>query len=281
MSTTKTLRLAAMASIAALALTACGSDDGDAGDSSDAGGDSGGITIGIKFDQPGLGLKDGDTYKGMDVDVAKAVAEKLGFSEDQITWQESPSPQREQLLKTGQVDMVVATYSITDKRKEEVSFAGPYFVAGQSLLVTSDSDITGLNDTLDGKLVCSVTGSTSAQKIKDEVPGVELQEYETYSQCADLVANGTLDVLTTDDVILAGYANQDAYQGKLKLVGDTFSQENYGIGLPMGSDKCEDINGYIKDMWDDGTMEKIISDNLGDFAYNKELNPPEAGGNCT
>lgn len=277
MSTTTTLRLVAAGSIAALALTACGSDGG----SESGSGDGDGITIGIKFDQPGLGLKDGDTYKGMDVDVATAIAEKLGYDADQITWQEAPSPQREQLLKTGQVDMVVATYSITDKRKEEVSFAGPYFVAGQSLLVAADSDITGLNDTLDGKLVCSVTGSTSAQQIKDAVPGVELQEYETYSQCADLVANGTLDVLTTDDVILAGYANQAAYQGKLKLVGDTFSEEKYGIGLPKGSDQCEDINGYIKELWDDGTMEQIIADNLGDFDYNKELNPPEAGGNCT
>ena len=276
MSTTTTLRLVAAGSIAALALTACGSDGG----SESGSGDGDGITIGIKFDQPGLGLKDGDTYKGMDVDVATAIAEKLGYDADQITWQEAPSPQREQLLKTGQVDMVVATYSITDKRKEEVSFAGPYFVAGQSLLVGADSDITGLNDTLDGKLVCSVTGSTSAQQISDAVPGVELQEYETYSQCADLVANGTLDVLTTDDVILAGYANQEAYQGKLKLVGDTFSEEKYGIGLPMGSDQCEDINGYIKELWDDGTMEQIIADNLGDFAYNKDLNPPEAGGNC-
>lgn len=274
MSTTTTLRLAAAASIAALALTACGSDGG-------SGGDDDGITIGIKFDQPGLGLKDGDTYKGMDVDVATAIADKLGYSADQITWKESPSPQREQLLKTGQVDMIVATYSITDKRKEEVSFAGPYFVAGQSLLVAADSDITGLDDSLDGKLLCSVTGSTSAQKIKDEIPGVELQEYSTYSECAEQVANGSLDALTTDDVILAGYANQEAYQGKLKLVGDTFSEENYGVGLPKGSDKCEDINGYINDMWEDGTMEKIIADNLGDFAYNKELNPPEAGGNCT
>lgn len=276
MSTT-TLRVAALASIAALALTACGSDNGSGGDT----GDGEGLTIGIKFDQPGLGLKSGDSYTCMDVDVATAIAEKLGYSADQITWQESPSPQREQLLKTGQVDMVVATYSITDARKEEVSFAGPYFVAGQSLLVASDSDITGLDDSLDGKLLCSVTGSTSAQKIKDEIPGVELQEYSTYSECAEQVANGTLDALTTDDVILAGYANQEAYQGKLKLVGETFSEENYGIGLPKGSDQCEEINGFITELWDDGTMEQIIADNLGDFAYNQDLNPPEAGGNCT
>lgn len=273
MSTT-TYRLAAVASIAALALSACGSGSGD-------GAEGDGLTIGIKFDQPGLGLKEGDTYTGMDVAVAKAVADKLGVAEEDIEFVESPSPQREQLLKTGQVDMIFATYSITDKRKAEVSFAGPYFVAGQSLLVGTDSDITGLDDSLDGKLLCSVTGSTSAQKIKDEIPGVELQEYATYSECAEQVANGTLDALTTDDVILAGYAAQDAYKGKLKLVGETFSEENYGVGLPKGSEQCEEINEIITGLWEDGTMEKIIADNLGDFEYNKELNPPTAGGNCT
>jgi glutamate transport system substrate-binding protein len=273
-------RIAALAAAAALTLSACGSDSGD-GEGA-ASGDGEGLTIGIKFDQPGLGLKDGDTFKGMDVDVAKAVAEKLGVSEDKITFVESPSPQREQLLKTGQVDMIFATYSITDKRKEEVSFGGPYFIAGQSLLVGADSDITGLDESLDGKLLCSVTGSTSAEKIKEEIPGVELQEYSTYSECAEQVANGSLDALTTDDTILAGYASQEAYAGKLKLVGGTFSEEKYGVGLPKGSEQCEEINEIIAGLWEDGTMEKIIADNLGAAGYemNTELNPPEAGGNC-
>ena len=287
MRTTKTFKMATLVAATALALTACGSnggggDTGGGASGGDGGGDGDGLTIGIKFDQPGLGLKDGNSYKGMDVEVAKAVAEKMGVAEDKITFKESPSPQREQLLKTGQVDMIFATYSINDKRKAEVSFAGPYFVAGQSLLVGADSDITGLDDSLDGKLLCSVTGSTSAENIKKEIPGVQLQEYGTYSECADLVSNGTLDALTTDDTILAGYAAQDAYKGKLKLVGGTFSEENYGVGLPKDSDKCEDINKILNEMWKDGTMEKIITDNLGpaNYEYNKELNPPEAGGNC-
>ena len=271
----KTLRLAAVAAMGALVLSACG-DGGSGGDSGDS------LKIGIKFDQPGLGLKDGNDYTGMDVEVAKKIAEGLGVDADNIEWVQAPSPQREQLLKTGQVDMIVATYSITDARKEEVSFAGPYFVAGQSLLVGADSDITGLDDSLEGKLVCSVAGSTSAQQIEEAVPGVELQEYNTYSECATQVANGTLDVLTTDDTILAGYAAQEAYQGKLKLAGDTFSTENYGIGLPKDSDRCEEINEIITEMWEDGSMEEIISDTLGpaNYEYNQEQNPPTAGGNC-
>lgn len=277
-------RIAAVMAASALVLSACGSEDSDSGgtDGADgsAGGSSDGVTVGIKFDQPGLGLKEGDTYSGMDVDVAKAVVEGLGMTEADITWQESPSAQRETLLETGQVDMIFATYSITDERKEKVQFAGPYFTAGQSLLVAADSDITGV-DTLDGKLLCSVTGSTSQDKVKTEVPGVQLQEYSTYSECVSQLANGTIEAVTTDDAILAGFAAQEQYAGQLQVVGDTFSEERYGIGLPKDSAQCEEINTIVEGLWEDGTMETIIADNLGaDYEINSELNPPEFGGDC-
>ena len=112
---------------------------------------AGGLKVGIKFDQPGLGLKKGTEYTGFDVDVAKYVAKELGTDAADINWVQAPSAQRETLISTGQVDMVVATYSITDARKEKVSFAGPYFIAGQDLLVRADdTSITG-PDTLDGQ----------------------------------------------------------------------------------------------------------------------------------
>ncbi|MCB1254089.1 MAG: transporter substrate-binding domain-containing protein, partial [Austwickia sp.] len=108
---------------------------------------------GIKFDQPGLGLFDAGKYSGFDVDVANYVAKELGKTN--VTFIQSPSKQREDLIATGQVDLIFATYSITDERKQKVSFAGPYFVAGQDLLVATDSDITG-PEGLDGKKLCSV-----------------------------------------------------------------------------------------------------------------------------
>ena len=281
---TSRFRLAAVLAAAALVLSACGGDDGgdDGGDTgAGGGGDGDTLTIGIKFDQPGLGLRDGDTYTGMDVDIARAVAEKLGYSEDQIEFVETPSAQRETMLDTGQVDMIFATYSITDSRKETVQFAGPYFVAGQDLLVAADSDITGPDD-LDGRILCSVAGSTSAQNVKDAVPGVQLQEYATYSECLEQLANGTIEALTTDDTILAGYAAQEQYAGQFKVVGNTFSTENYGVGLPKGDTEfCEEINGYLKELWEDGTMEQIIQDNLGPANYTpSDANPPEVGGHC-
>jgi glutamate transport system substrate-binding protein len=261
-----------------LTLAACGSDAGDTGSDASSSGDAAasGLKVGIKFDQPGLGLKKGTEYTGFDVDVAKYVAKELGTEAADITWVQAPSAQRETLIETGQVDMVVATYSITDARKEKVAFAGPYFVAGQDLLVRADdTSITG-PDTLDGKKLCSVTGSTSAQKVKDTVPGVNLQEFATYSECVAALASGAIDALTTDDTILAGYAAQDQYKGKLKVVGQPFSEERYGIGLKKGDTaQCQKITDAINKMVTSGEWQKIVDANLGPAGYKPGAgNPP-------
>jgi glutamate transport system substrate-binding protein len=273
---TKPLGLAAMAAVAALTLTACGGGDGDG--SEPAGGDGGGETvrIGIKFDQPGLGFQDGDQYTGFDVDVAKYVAGELGYAEDQIEWVESPSANRENMLANDQVDMIFATYSITDERRQTVDFAGPYFVAGQDLLVRADeTGITGPED-LEGKNLCSVTGSTSAVKVKEEVPGVNLVEQGGYAECVTFLESGQVDAVTTDDIILAGLASTEANAGKFKVVGNTFSEENYGVGLPKGSDRCEAINEAITKMIDEGAWQEAVTANTegADYEFDAQLNPP-------
>ncbi|MGC5626809.1 glutamate ABC transporter substrate-binding protein [Georgenia sp. Z1344] len=298
---------AAVLLAAATVLAACGgdeedtgSDDGDTGSSEDGGdsGDSGSeagseggggaeggaegtLTVGIKFDQPGIGLQEGSEYTGLDVDVAHYVAEALGYSEDQVEFVQSVSAQREDMIENGQVDMIVASYSITEERMERVAFAGPYFVAGQDLLVRSgESDIGGPED-LDGSVLCSVEGSTSAQRIQDEYSeGVELFPAQTYSECVEFLSAGTVDAVTTDDVILAGFANQEQYQGQFEVVGAPFSEENYGIGVAQGSEMCEEINAAIETMLEDGSWETFLSDNAGEFTYNEELNPPTPGGSC-
>lgn len=262
----------ALASASVLALSACGSGSSGGGSGDDK------ITIGIKFDQPGLGYKDGSTYKGFDVDVAKYVADKLGYKEDQIEFKESPSAQRETLLSTHQVDMIFATYSITDERKKTVAFAGPYFVAGQDLLVKSDdTSITG-PDTLAGKNLCSVTGSTSAQKIKDNyADSVNLVEYPGYAECVTALTSGAVDAVTTDDIILAGLAAQPQNKGKVKVVGNPFSEENYGVGIPQDSTQCQAINDAITSMIEDGSWEKAIQANTEGTGYtpNASKNPPQ------
>lgn len=275
----------ALAAAATLTLAGCssgdGGDDADAGATSEtteeAGGAEGTIKIGIKFDQPGLGYQDGSEYTGFDVDVAKFVAGELGYGEDQIEWVQAPSAQRETLLQNGQVDMIFATYSITDKRKEVVSFGGPYFVAGQDLLVAADDDSISGPEDLEGKNLCSVTGSTSAQRIKDEyAAGTNLLEQPGYAECVTALTAGTVDAVTTDDIILAGLAAVPANEGKVKVVGNPFSEENYGVGIPKESENCEAINEAITKMIDDGTWQELLDKNVGASGYkaNEELNPP-------
>ena len=283
----KYLQLAEQRAAATLTLAGCSSGDGgddadaDAGATSEAteetGGAEGTIKIGNKFDQPGLGYQDGSEYTGFDVDVAKFVAGELGYGEDQIEWVQAPSAQRETLLQNGQVDMIFATYSITDKRKEVVSFGGPYFVAGQDLLVAADDDSISGPEDLEGKNLCSVTGSTSAQRIKDEyAAGTNLLEQPGYAECVTALTAGTVDAVTTDDIILAGLAAVPANEGKVKVVGNPFSEENYGVGLAKDSDKCEAINEAITKMIDDGTWQELLDKNVGASGYkaNEELNPP-------
>ncbi|MFD7701264.1 glutamate ABC transporter substrate-binding protein [Streptomyces caelestis] len=267
---------AASAAVFALALTAtaCGGDDsGDNGSSSSGGGDK--IKIGIKYDQPGLGLKTPDgSFSGFDVDVATYVAKELGYEPDQIEWVETKSADRENALSRGDVKLIAATYSITDERKQKVDFAGPYLLAHQDLLVKADSDITEATDLNDKKL-CSVTGSTSAQNVKNDfAPKAQLSNRGGYSECLSALQNGQVDALTTDDSILAGYAAQDQYKGKFKLAGLKLSNENYGIGVKKGdTETVNKVNDALEKMVSDGSWQKAVEENFGPANYKNEPAP--------
>ncbi|MFD7287525.1 glutamate ABC transporter substrate-binding protein [Streptomyces sp. NPDC059863] len=266
---------AAAAAVVVLSLTAtaCGGDSGDS-----AGGDGGGdkITIGIKFDQPGLGLKKPDgTFAGFDVDVATYVAKELGYDAKNIEWKQAPSAERENLISNGDVKFVAASYTINDERKQKVDFAGPYFLAHQDLLVRAeDSSITKAED-LNSKKLCSVTGSTSAQNIADKLaPKADLQEFGGYSECLTGLENKAVDALTTDDSILAGYASQQEHQGKFKLAGLKLSDEPYGIGLKKGDTELQKkINDALTKMVSDGSWQKAVTANFGPANYKNEPAP--------
>ncbi|MBU3750908.1 MAG: ABC transporter permease subunit, partial [Mycobacterium sp.] len=233
------------------------------------------ITIGTKFDQPGLAVKKPDgSMTGFDVDVATYVAGKLGYSPGEIDWKEAPSGQRETLIQNGQVDYIVATYSITDQRKQKVFFAGPYLQTGQSLLVRADETaITGPESLANAKKLCSVSGSTPAQRIKDKYPGVQLQQYDTYSACVEALRNRAIDAVSTDEVILAGFAAQ--YPGVFKIIGEPFSTERYGIGLRFGdSELLGKINAAIVEMQQDGSWKAAFDRNLGPAGISAPPPPP-------
>lgn len=268
---------AASAAVLALALTAtaCGGDDDDSSDSDTGSGNGGTIKIGIKYDQPGLGLKEPDgSFSGFDVDVATYVAKQLGYDADQIEWVETKSADRENALARGDVKFIAATYSITDEREQKVDFAGPYLLAHQDLLVKSDSDITEATDLNDKKL-CSVTGSTSAQNVKDDfAPKAQLRQYGGYSECIAGLQSGAVDAVTTDDSILAGFAAQDKYKGQFKLAGLKLSNENYGVGVKKGdTETVNKINDALEKMVSDGAWDTAVKDNFGPADYKNEPAP--------
>ena len=249
-----------------LALAACGGYDegGDGGGAVNEGASfaegttmarlqqAGAVKVGTKFDQPLFGLKNLEGKpEGFDVEIAKLIAGEMGIAADKVEFIESVSANREPFIQQGKVDFVVATYTINDKRKEVVDFAGPYYVAGQDIMVAKGNPegIAGPDD-LSGKKVCSVTGSTPAENIRTNYPKAELTEFDVYSKCAEALKNGQVQAVTTDNVILLGLIDQDPEA--FELVGKPFTEEPYGIGLKKGD---TEFRNFIND-----TLEKIYHD---------------------
>ncbi len=274
------LSFAAVTAVLSLALTACGgsTDLGGGGQppvdktakfapgsTMDRLQKAGTIKIGTKFDQPLFGMKGLDGKpQGFDVEVAKLVAAKLGIQQDRIQWTETPSQTREESIEQGKVDMISATYTINDKRKQRVSFAGPYYQAGQDLLVKSDNNtITGpesLKPT--GAKVCSVQGATPAEEIKKYVDPANLTLFDVYSKCGDALRTGQVDAVTTDNVILLGLAEKSG--GAFKLVSKPFTAEPYGIGIKKGDTQfCEFIQSTLKEAAANGSYAKAWQSTAG------------------
>jgi glutamate transport system substrate-binding protein len=265
--------LIALAAAGVLALTACGGGGTDAGGETSATpepaptfeagttmaalAEAGSITIGTKFDQPLFGLNGPNGPEGFDVEIGKIIASELGISEDKIEWKEAVSANREPFIQNGEVDIVIATYTINDKRKEVVSFAGPYYMAGQSILVLADNDDIESEDDLVGQPVCSVTGSTPAAKLAEI--GAEPVLTDTYSNCLEPLRSGQVVAVSTDNVILAGLAAQN--EGEFKVVGKPFTEEPYGIGLALEDTEFR--------MWINDVLEKAEEDGRYEEAWNE------------
>ncbi|MGQ0630257.1 MAG: glutamate ABC transporter substrate-binding protein [Sporichthyaceae bacterium] len=227
--------------------------------------EAGAMTVGTKFDQPLFGLKGlDDEPAGFDVEIAKIIAAELGIDADDITWIETPSAVREERIVSGDADMVVATYTINATRGERIDFAGPYYVAGQTLMVADDdTEITGPDSLRETEAkVCSVTGSTPALNILEYVDEDQVTLFDVYSKCADALRTGQVDAVTTDNVILLGLVENS--DGAFKLVGDTFTVEPYGIGIAEGDLAfCEFIHDTLRAAAQDGRYAKAWEDTAG------------------
>ena len=271
---TKKAVLAAATAALALALSACGGGGGgtsspvasptfEAGTSMATFAKAGTIKIGTKFDQPLFGQKglDGKPV-GFDVEIGKAIAAKLGIPADKIEWVETVSANREAFIEQGRVDLVVATYTINDARKQKVDFAGPYYEAGQALMVNKDNTAITKPEDVKGKKVCSVTGSTPAKTIVEKY-GAELVPAATYSACLEPLRNKQVEAITTDNVILAGFVDKEPDAFKLASE-ETFTKEPYGIGLKKGDAKFRAwINDQLEAFEKDGTYKKAWEGTAG------------------
>jgi len=236
------------------------------------------VTIGSKFDQPGFGLKGLDGKPaGFDVEIAKIIAGELGIPADKIEWRETPAKVREDYLVQGKVDLITATYTINDKRKQRVDFAGPYYVAGQQIMIRKDdTSITGPDSFKDGtKKVCSGTGTIPADNIKSYLKDVarQLVLYDLYADCAKALLARRVDAVTTDNVILTGFVAE--HPDDLTLVGARFTSELYGIGVKKGDDGFRAfINDLLERITEDGRYAKAWTDTAGKL----DATMPEAPG---
>lgn len=231
------------------------------------------LRIGVPFDEPGLGLKAGTTHEGFDIEVASYVAHYLGYSDGAVTWKEAPLGQRENLLLGRQVDLVVASFSMTDARRERVGFAGPYLEAAPGLLVGATSTISALED-LAGKRVCTASGTTSAQVIAHGARGARVSEFDNYADCVQALGNGSVDAVAADDAILAGFAARTRAPNRMRLVRLSSGSENYGVGMRRDeTDLCRRVSAALTSMVTTGEWGRAAARTLGRTGYHVPAPP--------
>ncbi len=241
--------------------------------------EAGTVRVGIKIDQPLFGIQSPSGVEGFDAEIARLMVEGIfqdGDPDSHIEFQEAVSANREPFLQNDEVDMVIATYTMNEDRDEVVDFAGPYYKTGQQLLVPTDNPegIQSPDDLNTGDLTtCSVQGSTSIETFQELAPDADTITFDTYSKCAAAMQDGRVDAVTTDGAILFGL--QDEF-GDFEVVGEEFSDEPYGIGIPEGAtDLRLFLNERICEIQQNGEWAQAFEDTVGAVAETPE--PPEIG----
>ena len=204
-----------------------------------------------------------DGIRGFDAGLYQLLTSYILGDETKFELTQVDSSTRESVLESGQVDAVFATYSITDSRKEVISFAGPYYTSKQAVLVKAgNEEITGV-DSLADKIVATQSGSTGPDILAEYAPDATVQEFANDLEARTALEQGRVDAYVTDYTLLlnAIVKNPDAYE----IAGDVFGPEdNYGIGLPKDSDGVAFVNDFLKKIEEDGTWAKLWQISLGD-----------------
>ncbi|WP_182898592.1 serine/threonine-protein kinase [Microbispora sp. H10830] len=233
---------------------------------------TGRLTIGVRWDVPGVGLEQASGFSGFDVDVATAIARSLKVPANGITFRRVGVNDRVRALTDHAVDMVVATYSYDDNRGDAVTFAGPYYTAHGDLLVLAGSRIKKLED-LAGRRMCAPAGSTTARLVADKA-NVEQVRAGNYAECMDLLTYGKVDAVPGDDLIIAGFADRVASL-KLSVLGLRLTDQRYAVGLPRKDVRtCRAVEDAISRMYGDGTMRDLLRKHFGNVAFDPERDAP-------
>jgi glutamate transport system substrate-binding protein len=286
----KRLWIIALMMILALVAAACGDDDeGDGDTADDTGGETeayeapegtpmaewqeeGTVTIGVKFDVPPFGFENPQTgdVEGFDVDMGNYIADRLGVEAEFI---EAISDNRIPFLEDGTADLILSTMTITTDRDAEIDFSRPYYVAQGRILVPQDSDIAGIEDLGQGTRVCTALGSTYEGTLTEQAPDAELDLVDAYSECFENIQNGTVDAVSTDDVILTGMVIQD---DSLQLVGDPLTTEPYGVGVAEGeTEAAEFLSETVEMTFEDGTWDELYEEWVGQYTGEDAQHPSE------
>lgn len=255
--------LSVMMVVSLLILAGCGNSNNASSDPIAKIKEHGKLVVGVKFDTKLFGLKDPSSgnVEGFDVDISKAIAKHILGDENAIELKEVTSKTRIPMLNNGEIDMIVATMTITEDRKKEVDFSDVYFQAGQSLLVKKGSPITGIQDATKDTTILGSKGSTSIKNIKEKVEGIKVLEFDNYQDAFSALKAGKGDALTTDDAILYGMAAQDP---GYEVVGEPFTDEPYGIAIQKGNvDVVKAVNDTLTELKANGEYDKIYEKWIG------------------
>jgi putative glutamine transport system substrate-binding protein len=215
------------------------------------------LRVGVKYDAPPFGQLDPRTNKvdGFDIDIARAIAKTILGDENKVELVQVTSANRIPQLQNGNIDLIVATMTITQDRMKQIDFSNVYYRAGQSLLVRKDSPVKSYRD-LAGRSVCTITGSTPEQTIRRVAPRASVVVLESYPECFTALRGGRVDAETTDNVLLFGLQQQDS--ANFKLTGGLFTFEPYGIGIAKGNRAlAAAVNATLGRMASDGSYAKV------------------------
>ena len=216
------------------------------------------IIIGIRDDTMPFGFRDKDgNMAGFDIDLAKIIAKNILGDESKIQFVPVTASNRISKLISGEVDILIATMTITEQREQILNFSIPYYIAGQAILTKSTSKATGLLDFQDKKLIV-VFGSTSERNLRTNVPDIEILGYKTYKEAYNALKEGKADGIVADDTILLSYALNDK---SVKLLPKRFSQEPYAVAFRKENESLELIEriDYIIDsLQSSGRIDKML-----------------------